>query len=227
MMNLIGKNITRQFLRQRQDGNILLALDQVSITISSGKLTVLHGHSGSGKSTLIHVLSGLLTPSSGNVLVGDQDLYQLSDTHRSKLRNEQMGIIPQVAAPLPALTILENVLVPIALSRKVQKEDRQRAKDLLNQLQIGELGAAYPSQLSGGELRRMAVARALIAQPQIILADEPTADLDPHNSQILMDLLKREAANGACVLVVTHDPTVIQQGDVLYELIQGKIEERK
>ena len=195
-------------------------LDHVSFSLEEGKITVITGRSGSGKTTLINMLCGLLTPSCGRVLLDDKDLYASGDRERSLLRNRSFGIIPQGQTGLQCLTAAENVLLPVSMYGSSKgKEDKARI--LLEKLGIDDLWDVYSNELSGGELRRMSVARALINDPGIIIADEPTGDLDADTTVLVMELLKERARNGAAVLIVTHDKDVMPYADTVYTMEKG------
>jgi len=206
---------------------MICAVAQTDLTLQAGTLTALSGPSGSGKSTLLHMFAGLLPPDGGQILLNDTDLYSLEDQELSRIRNQSIGIIPQGQSTLQSLNILENVLVPYTLYRKTKGAEGMRivnrAKELLEKAGIGELGEEMPSELSGGELRRMAVCRALLLEPDILLADEPTGDLDEDNTRIVMSLLKDHAKAGGTVFVVTHDRQVWEYADRLLEMKQGVI----
>lgn len=229
-MILEARQIKKDFLRQRKDSNILTAVQETDLTLEEGKITILSGRSGSGKTTLLNMLSGLLTPTSGQVLLGGQDLYGLEDKELSRLRNQHFGVIPQGQTAISSMNILENVLLPYRLwaDRKTDPEQEREVQDyarkLLEETGIASLAEVMPSELSGGELRRMAVARALVLRPEIIFADEPTGDLDEENTAIVLGLLRKAAEEGCAVLLVTHDPEALPWGDLLYEMKAGHIE---
>jgi putative ABC transport system ATP-binding protein len=226
-MILTAQSISKSFNRIRQDSNIFTAVQETSLSLESGKLYVVSGHSGSGKSTLLNMLSGLLAPSSGKVFFDDKDIYSLRDAELSKLRNQNMGFLPQGQAAIYSLNVLENVLVPYTLhGSKTRYEEgydtaEARALSLLEQTGIAELSNVMPSELSGGEIRRMAIARALIHKPVLLFADEPTGDLDRENTQIILKLFRELANQGMTVFLVSHDTDAFEYGDVLYEMNNG------
>ena len=219
-MKLRTEQAGRTFFRNGRDTNYFYAVKPVDFTLQDGSLSVITGRSGSGKTTLLHLLSGLLKPSEGRVWLDDNDLYALHDRERSRLRSEQFGIIPQGETGLPSLTVLENVLLPVAMYGKEQ-DKREQALQLLEEVGIGMLSDVYSNELSGGELRRMSVVRALVNDPSIIIADEPTGDLDEETTVSVMTLLKRRAEQGASVLIVTHDKDVLAYADRLYNMDKG------
>jgi len=226
-MRLTAVNVGKDFIRNRKDSNILHAVTGAALTLEPGTLTALSGPSGSGKSTLLNMMAGLLPPTTGQILLDDTDLYSLEDKNLSILRNRHLGVVPQGQTALHTLTVLENVMVPYTLysGRKKEKyeELKRRAKQLLNRAGISELENEMPSELSGGEIRRMAVIRAMLMDPEIILADEPTGDLDEENTAIVMELLKDHARSGGAVFVVTHDRQVREYADTLLEMTKGVV----
>lgn len=206
----------------RRSGSEISAVRDVSLSLEPNRITAVVGRSGSGKSTLLHLLAGLLTPSSGTVTFHGQDLYQQSDTELSRLRNQKIGVIPQSQAGLPYLTVLENVLLPLGIVPG-NENDSRRAKELLEYVGISKLADTKLAALSGGELRRAAAARAMIRQPEVILADEPTSDLDQENTAIIISLLRKAAAAGAAVLLVTHELDTLQNADAIFRMESGAL----
>ena len=226
-MKLTANKISKWFLRNRGGSNRFFALNENDFELNEGELVVLYGQSGSGKSTLLNVLSGLLTPSSGTVTVGDTDIHKLSDKEISKFRNEHFGIVLQGQSAINTLTVLENVLLPFNLYNKANDkrylEIEARAKELLKKTGIDGLENVMPTELSGGELRRMAISRALITNPEFIMADEPTSDLDDENTEIVLRILKELAESGKSVFVITHDKEVFKFADKIFEMKSGNI----
>ena len=224
-MKLKAEKVGRRYFRSGKDTNFFYAVQQLDFEPEEGSVTVITGRSGSGKTTLINMLCGLLTPSDGSVLLDGRDIYELSDRERSLLRDRSFGIIPQGQTGLQCLTVAENVLLPVSMyGRTGEKEDK--AKKLLEMLGIDDLRDVYSNELSGGELRRMAVARALINDPEIIIADEPTADLDADTTVLVMELLKERAKDGASVIIVTHDRDVIPYADSVYTMDKGELKKQ-
>lgn len=221
--------ISRQFLRSQKGTNVFNAVNETELKLEPGRITVLSGHSGSGKTTLLNMMSGLLEPTSGKVLLNGTDIYRLSDAELSKLRNKSFGIIPQGQTAIQSMTVMENVMLPYTLYADEDKDGSklaaltERAAELLGETGIAELAEAMPSELSGGELRRMAIARALLLDPEVIFADEPTGDLDDENTQIVLGLLKKAATDGKAVFLVTHDRDAIPCGDVVLTMKSGSI----
>ncbi len=216
-----ANKISKSFIRKKGESNIFYAVNETNLEIDDGKFIIILGKSGSGKTTLINILSGLLTPSSGNVIINDTDIYSLDDKNRSIFRNKNLGFIPQGQTGLQNLTILENILLPTLIYEKDDKENL--AIRLLNDLDIIDLKDSYPNELSGGELRRMAIARAIIMNPSIIFADEPTGDLDEINTKKVLDILRNLANNGKTIIMVTHDKDAISYADIIYKMENGTI----
>lgn len=222
-MNMTVQNVSKEFPRKTGSANCFTALQPLDLTLEAGKLTIVTGRSGSGKSTLLNLLGGLLQPSSGTIQAGDTDLYALSDQELSVFRNRHIGIIPQGQTAVYSLTVLGNVLLPICLYRKVDEQNENRARSLLERLDIASLADCHPAELSGGELRRMAIARALLMNPEIVLADEPTADLDEENTDVVFRFLKQTAGEGCTVMLVTHEACAKAYADDLYTMQNGKL----
>ena len=199
-------------------------LDPLDFELECGKMIEITGRSGSGKSTMLNMLAGMLMPTSGKVLLDDTDLYALDEKSLSRLRNEKIGLIPQGHTALLSLTVLENVILPAILYHK-DAQPEERAKELLEKVGIGNLANAKPNELSGGELRRMAIARAMLLHPGILLADEPTAGLDNENTLAVLSLLRIAADDGAAVLLVTHENEAAQYADQVYTMDGGKLVE--
>lgn len=216
-----ANKISKSFIRTKGESNIFYAVNEMDLEIEDGNFIIIIGKSGSGKTTLINMLSGLLTPSSGNVLINDTDIYSLNDKNRSLFRNKNIGFIPQGQTGLQNLTILENILLPTLIYEKEDKKDL--AIKLLNDLDIIDLKDSYPNELSGGELRRMAIARSIIMNPSIIFADEPTGDLDEANTKIVLDILRKLANSGKTIIMVTHDKDAISYADIIYKMENGII----
>ena len=221
-MKLTAQSIKKDFPRKSKSSNYFTAVQTLDFEMESGKVVEITGRSGSGKSTLLNMLAGMLTPTAGKVLLDDIDLYALGEKALARLRNEKIGLIPQGHTALLSLTVLENVLLPsILYSRETPPEER--ARKLLTDVGLGALMDARPNELSGGELRRMAIARAMLMQPDILLADEPTAGLDSENIIGALSLLRSAADNGASVLLVTHESEAAEFADEVYVMDNGKL----
>ena len=220
-MNLIAKGVRRDFPRAAKSSNFFTAVEPLDFELPSGKMIEITGRSGSGKSTLLNMLAGMLKPTSGQVFLDDTDLYALSENALSRLRNEKIGFVPQGNTGLLGLTVLENVLLPSVLYRR-EAPPEERGRSLLEQVGLTGMLSAKPNELSGGELRRMAIARALLMDPPVLLADEPTAGLDEENILIVLKLLRRAADDGAAVLFVTHEHEAAQFADEVHTMESGR-----
>ncbi|MDK7122479.1 ABC transporter ATP-binding protein [Pauljensenia sp. UMB6358] len=220
-MTLEAKGVRKDFPRVR-GGAMFSAVEPVDLRLNPGELLVIRGRSGSGKSTLLSMMAGILAPTEGAVLIDGEDLYALPDAVASALRNERIGVIPQGHTALRSLSVLENVLLPSIIRARVEQEGvRERAEALLEGVDLAPLADARPDELSGGELRRMAVARALVMRPETVLADEPTAGLDAGNAQTVLRMLRRAADEGAAVLVVTHEDEAVHFADRVMVMESG------
>lgn len=222
MMELRAENISQDFLRDSAREGYIVAVAETDLCLSSGTVTAVMGRSGSGKSTLLHILGGLLPPVTGKVFVGTTDLYALSEDARAELRSSSLGIVPQQLMSLRALTVRENVLLSALLYGREQGVSAH-ADALMERLGIAHLAQVYPSELSGGELRRMMIARALAGTPQILLLDEPTGDLDAENTRRVLELVRETADAGTAVLLVTHERAAASYADVCYTMAEGRL----
>ena len=222
MMELRAENISQDFLRDSAREGYIVAVAETDLCLSSGTVTAVMGRSGSGKSTLLHILGGLLPPVTGKVFVGTTDLYALSEDARAELRSSSLGIVPQQLMSLHALTVRENVLLSALLYGREQGVSAH-ADALMERLGIAHLAQVYPSELSGGELRRMMIAHALAGTPQILLLDEPTGDLDAENTRRVLELVRETADAGTAVLLVTHERAAASYADVCYTMAEGRL----
>ena len=220
-MELRAENISRRYFRKHGEANFFEAVCPVSLRLEGGKMTVLKGKSGSGKTTLLNMLAGLLKPTDGKVFLDETDLYALDDAALSRLRNEKINVIPQGRSAVDTLTVFENILLPGMLYGGLPQTET--AENWMESLGISGLRDAFPSELSGGELRRMAIARALTANAEIILADEPTGDLDDENTSLVLCALQQAARTGKTVLVVSHETGAEAYADQVLFMENGKI----
>ena len=217
---LRAEKLSMRFFRKNGQANHFYAVKGVDLELLPGEVALLTGRSGSGKTTLLHMLAGLLKPTEGRVWLDETNLYALPDASLSRLRNAKYGVIPQGRSAVDTLTVLENVLLPEQL--RGERGDIKSALRWLEALGIADLRDARPAELSGGELRRMAIARALAAKPEIILADEPTGDLDDENTAAVLSLLRKSAVEeGKAVLLVTHDSEALSYGTRIYRMESG------
>jgi putative ABC transport system ATP-binding protein len=226
-MLLEMSDLTKEYKR---NSNPFTAVNRVSLSVGAGDFVSIIGRSGSGKTTLLNMVAGLLEPSSGSIAVDGRSILSLSDRELSLLRNSRIGYVPQGQSLLANLSVLENVTLPAFLfnSKHNEAETEElgiRALDLLEQVGITPLAASYPRQLSGGELRRVSIARALINKPAILIADEPTGDLDSETTAGIMELFSRIARDGAAVLIVTHELDTLKYGNRVYRMEAGTLAE--
>ncbi len=209
-------------------GRERIVLRDVSASFARGEFVVLVGKSGSGKSTLLNLISGIDTPTSGEIIVNGQSLTRLPERERTLFRRRSIGFIFQFYNLTPTLTVLENLLLPLELNGRVTARDRAAALDLLAQVGLADRRNAYPDRLSGGEQQRVAVARALVHDPLLVLADEPTGNLDSETSQQVLDLLDTLTRRaGKNLVMVTHSPEVVGLADRLFRIVEGHLIEEQ
>jgi putative ABC transport system ATP-binding protein len=207
----------------RRGTQTVRALDDVSLTVASGEFLSVLGPSGSGKSTLLHLMGALDTPTRGVVSIGGVDVATLSDDGLTDLRRHRLGFVFQFFNLLPTLSAWENVAVPLLLDGQRLGSLRSRAVPLLESLGLGHRVDHRPAELSGGELQRVAIARALVGDPLVVLADEPTGNLDSETGAGVLDVLRRSCAErGAAVVMVTHDRGAAELGDRSVQLVDGR-----
>ncbi|MCT2342922.1 ABC transporter ATP-binding protein [Niallia taxi] len=198
------------------------ALDNVSFTVKKGEFVVIIGPSGSGKSTLLHLLGGVDRPTSGKVLVDDTDIYALDETALAIFRRRQIGLIYQFYNLIPILTVEENITLPILLDQ--HEVDNSKFEDIVRVLGLKDRLGHLPNQLSGGQQQRVSIGRALISNPAIVLADEPTGNLDSKNSKEIMELLKMfNKTFNQTLIVITHDERIALQADRVIAIEDGKV----
>jgi len=206
-------------------GSRIEVLRGVALAVEPGELVAIAGHSGSGKSTLLHVLGGLMRPDDGQVELAGQDVYGLSDLGRAQLRNRQVGFVFQFHHLLPEFSAMENVALPARVAGQSPGAARARALELLAEMGLANRALHKPGELSGGEQQRVAVARALVNSPRVVLADEPSGNLDTGNSQHLHALLEKLARERQVALVVaTHSPTLARQAHRMLVLREGVLQ---
>jgi putative ABC transport system ATP-binding protein len=208
----------------QQGTQIVRAVDRVSFEIAPGEFVAITGASGSGKSTLLHLIAGLETPTSGTITVAGTSLATMQDTQLSALRLHTIGLVFQFFNLLPALTAQENAALPLLLAGRAPQQAASRALQLLDWVNLRQRYSARPGELSGGELQRVALARALANDPPIVLADEPTGNLDSHSGHLVLDLLYRSCKEmGKTLLLATHDRAVVERADRLIALQDGAV----
>ena len=202
------------------------ALRGVSLTVREGEFTVVMGPSGSGKTTLLNLIGTLDKPSSGRALIDGEDIAKMNDGQLTRLRRHKIGFVFQFHNLIPVLTAFENVQLPLLTSRTKRGEAEDRANELLDRVGLKERARHLPDELSGGEQQRVAIARALANRPRIILADEPTGDLDTQTgSEVVRMMYEVGRQEHAAVVVVTHDPIIAEKADRLLEMRDGRISE--
>jgi putative ABC transport system ATP-binding protein len=200
------------------------ALNRASISVEPGEFVAVIGPSGSGKSTFLSIAGALLQPSEGSVMINGTNLSDLKPKELSKLRLEHIGFILQTSNLIPYLTVLDQLLVVKKMKGSITKEDKQIAKELLEEIGLGDKLKKYPDQLSGGERQRTAIARALMNDPNIILADEPTASLDTERAFEIVELMSNELkSRNKAAIMVTHDERLLKYCDKVYQMIDGNL----
>lgn len=215
------KNICKQYTIKKFTKNIL---NNICIKINYGEMIAIIGKSGSGKSTLLHILGSLDEPSSGEIIINNISLQDMNNRQKSYLRNKYLGFIYQFHHLLPDFTILENVAMPLLINKYKKKQAEHKSKIILEKLSLDKLIYFYPSEISGGEKQRVSVARALINKPKIILADEPTGNLDRNNAEIIYNLFSQyNKIYGTTFIVVTHDNILSNKLNKIMEIKNGKI----
>jgi putative ABC transport system ATP-binding protein len=213
------KELTKEY---RRGGRAFNAVNSVSLSVEPGDFISIIGRSGSGKTTLLNMGAGLLHPTGGSVFFEGHNIYGLGDKDISFLRNEKIGYVPQGQSLLSNFTIFDNVCIPWFLFKR-EGDVEGRAFILLEKVGISHLAASYPRELSGGEMRRAAIARSLINQPRVLIADEPTGDLDVQTTAEIMGLFSRIAEEGTAVLIVTHELDTLDYGNKTYSMNAGNL----
>ncbi len=216
---LILKHIKKHYNNENEMREVLC---DISSEFESGSLHAIFGHSGSGKTTLINIIAGLDRPDGGEVWMGDRRLDTLGPAELALLRAKSMGIIFQSPSLVEHLTVLENVILPVLMYQR--KADRNLALSLLERLNMRGKADRFPSKLSEGERRRVSVARGLISSPQLLLADEPTANVDEATGSMIIDLFKDQSRSGSCIVMATHDRNVLEDADRAFWLESGRLD---
>lgn len=220
---LTGQNLTKSF-PSKTGGDRLVVLNDVTISIERGKIVCVVGASGSGKSTLLHILGGLDQPDSGKISWNGRHMYDMSTDELAEFRNKNLGFVFQFHHLLPEFTALENVMMPSLIQNIDFDVAKNHAFDLLERFGISARADHRPTELSGGEQQRVAMARALINQPDLILADEPTGNLDEENTEILLEMLfELREIDDVSILLITHEKDIARRTDHTYKLTKGKL----
>ncbi|WP_457635032.1 ABC transporter ATP-binding protein [Persephonella sp.] len=214
------ENLRKKYLLE---GIYIEALKGITLNIHKGEMVALMGPSGSGKSTLLHILGGIDIPTEGKVFIMEQDIFSLSEKKLARFRNVNIGFVFQFHYLLPEFTALENVMIPIQIYNK--KGAREKAENILIRLGLKDRLNHKPSQMSGGEQQRVAIARAVVNNPSVLLADEPTGNLDTANTQTVMELLKElNRKNNVTMVIATHDREVAEYCDRIIFLRDGVLQ---
>jgi len=220
-MILQGDNILKQY---NHNGGQINALDHVSFTVQKGDFVTVTGPSGSGKSTLLLALFGLIRLTSGNIIFDGKRIDNISDRKLTEIRKRSVGYILQSFALIPYLTTIQNVMIPLALEKIPRREQYQRAEEILDYVGLTDRMEHLPRELSAGQQQRVAIARSIIHRPQIIMADEPTGNLDPTLSLEILEFLKKiNRENKITIIMVTHSPVAADFGTMKLHLNKGKI----
>lgn len=221
MSNIQAEKLTKIY---GSGATAVTALDHVNLTIREGEFVAVMGPSGCGKSTLLHLLGGLDKPSEGHVLIGGHNLTDLNDDRLTELRRRKIGFVFQFYNLIPVLNALENAALPVTLDGLKPAEAKQKATEWLTRFGLADRLVNRPDQLSGGQQQRVAVARALVADPEVVLADEPTGNLDTRASDEIAGLLRDVSKKyGRTVVMVTHDPRIAAYADRIIFLKDGKV----
>lgn len=218
MAFLEAQKLVKEYERR---GKSFRAVDDIDFSINPGEFVMIEGESGSGKTTFLNLITGLTDPTSGIVTIGGRSLKDTGDKEISKIRNEKIKYIPQGESLLSALTVRENILFPFTIGG-AKRPSEERLLEVAEKLGITELLDEYPSELSGGEMRRATIARAVINKPDLIIADEPTGSLDSFNTSKVMDIFREIAEEGTAVIVVTHQKETLGYASRVLGMSKGK-----
>lgn len=225
MSQIVVNNIKKYYGKK---DNIVKAVDGISLEVENGKFTAIIGTSGSGKSTLLHCLAGLDKPTSGEVILGNKNIYSLNDDELSRIRRQEFGFIFQSFNLIPVLNVYDNIILPIQLDGK--KEDKEYIMNIIKKVGLEDQLKKFPNELSGGQQQRVAIARALSNKPAVTFADEPTGNLDSKTTEEVMRLLRSTVSElNQTLLMITHDENIAKEADRIITISDGKIikDERK
>jgi len=213
-------NVSKEY---KMDGVVFQALDNVSLSIKEGEFVAIMGPSGSGKSTLMHIIGCLDRPTSGKVYIEEHDIFTANDAELAEIRNTHIGFVFQQFNLLRKTSALSNVELPLVYAKVTPKERKERARAMLTEVGLSEKMGNFPSQLSGGQQQRVAIARALVTKPSIILADEPTGNLDSKSGRDIMNIFQNLHDKGGTIVLVTHDEDVAHHAKRIVRIADGKI----
>jgi putative ABC transport system ATP-binding protein len=217
------QNVSHDYAPSDETGAVHV-LDDVSLEIASGDFAVLMGASGSGKSTLLNLIGAVDRPTRGRVFLGDAETSALDESRLTGLRRTSIGFIFQFFNLIPTLTVSENVAFPLSLAKRPRQEIARRAAEVLERVGLSHRARHYPNELSGGEMQRVAIGRAIIHQPPLILADEPTGNLDSKNGAVILELIREvHATLRPTIVMATHSATAAALGDYTYQVEDGRV----
>ena len=217
-------NVSKNFYLD--DNTIITPVQDTTLSVARGEFILISGRSGSGKTTLLNLAAGLVRPTRGKVLIDDSDLHKMTDRQLTSFRCQKIGFVFQFPSLIPTLNALENVIVPTMFrSREVKHDARERANSLLEMLGLSERIEAYPKQLSSGEQKRVVIARALMNHPELILADEPTSDLDEQTEREIMALFRTIHASGKTIIMVTHNLELVSYATRAFKMENSTLKE--
>jgi len=219
---IILKNVSKYYYLGE---NVVKAVDGININVEKGSFVAVMGPSGSGKSTAMNLVGSLDVPTHGHIFLDGENISEMDESDLAQLRGKHVGFIFQQFNLIPTLTVKENIMLPMSLQDIDEYEKEERVMELLKKVDLLDRAEHYPNQVSGGEQQRVAIARALANDPPVILADEPTGNLDTHTGERVMDVLKRLNQEGKTIVMVTHSPELAKEyADIIYWLKDGKIE---
>lgn len=217
--------VTREFKLDEQ--TVIKPVNNVTLDVKTGEFVIIIGRSGTGKTTLLNLAAGMIKPTSGNVMIENSDLSKMTQKELSALRSQKIGFLFQFPSLIPALTVMDNITLPSIFAGKGNGNVEKRATELLHTLGLESKACVHPKQLSAGETKRVVLARSLINQPRLVLADEPTSDLDERTEKEVMSLLRDVNSKGVTFMVVTHSLSLVPFGTRAFEMKDGRLNEIK
>jgi len=219
---IVLKNVSKYYYIGE---NVVKAVDGIDINVEKGSFVAVMGPSGSGKSTAMNLVGSLDVPTHGHIFLDGEDISEMDESDLAQLRGKHVGFIFQQFNLIPTLTVKENIMLPMSLQGFDEYEREERVLELLKKVDLLDRAGHYPNQISGGQQQRVAIARALANDPNVILADEPTGNLDTHTGERVMDILKKLNEEGKTIVMVTHSPELAKEyADIVYWLKDGKVE---